>query len=613
MAKPKSKQQKVDPKLANIWAAWEILGNHPLFFPLVYRPCGLPMPSHPIPKDGWAIVYENGWIENNDQRLAEPEEWVYVIAHCLLHMGFGHFNLPDGGKYKNESMKNRMAWHAACDVFVTRFLADLKLGQAPETHRHLPHLPAYPEERYYQRFLTEGIPEELRGFGTAGLDHPDMIFGLSKDGKAIDSRELGIEWIRLLGRGLTDAVSAAVNVAGGAQVSLSEEHDTRTLAQQARTWFVNSYPLLGSLAAAFKIIEDPLLCVRMQISVAAIDDELQEIYINRAAGMDMQETRFVMAHEMLHAGLRHRARCQGRNPYLWNVACDYVINGWLVEMGLGALPQFGGLYDAELKGLSAESVYDRIVIDLRRYRKLATLRGIGLGDMLESRAGKGELNGETLDDFYRRCLAQGLVYHQNAGRGDIPGGLVEEIQALGQPVIAWDVALARWFDDHFPPLEKIRTYARPSRRQMATPKIPRPSYKNLPGDAARTFGVILDTSGSMDRQLLAKALGAISSYSLARDVPFVRVVFCDAAAYDQGYLAPEDIAGRVKVKGRGGTVLQPGVDLLEHAEDFPKDGPLLVITDGWCDRVHLHREHAFLVPEGGHLPFIPRGEVFYIL
>jgi hypothetical protein len=112
--------------------------------------------------------------------------------------------------------------------------------------------------------------------------------------------------------------------------------------------------------------------------------------------------------------------------------------------------------------------------------------------------------------------------------------------------------------------------------------------------------------------LLAKALGAISNYSLARDVPFVRVVFCDAAPYDQGYLSPEEIAGRVQVKGRGGTVLQPGIDLLERAEDFPKDGPLLIITDGWCDRLHIRREHAFLMPEGARLPFVVRGDVFWI-
>jgi predicted metal-dependent peptidase len=114
----------------------------------------------------------------------------------------------------------------------------------------------------------------------------------------------------------------------------------------------------------------------------------------------------------------------------------------------------------------------------------------------------------------------------------------------------------------------------------------------------------------MDRSLLAKALGAIASYSISRDVPLVRVVFCDAVEYDQGYMPPEAIADRVKVRGRGGTILQPGIDLLEKAEDFPKDGPILIITDGYCDSLRIHREHAFLVPKGNHLPFVPKGKVF---
>ena len=40
----------------------------------------------------------------------------------------------------------------------------------------------------------------------------------------------------------------------------------------------------------------------------------------------------------------------------------------------------------------------------------------------------------------------------------------------------------------------------------------------------------------------------------------------------------EDIAGRVRVQGRGGTVLQPAVTLLHNAKDFPKDGPILIIS-----------------------------------
>lgn len=193
-----------------------------------------------------------------------------------------------------------------------------------------------------------------------------------------------------------------------------------------------------------------------------------------------------------------------------------------------------------------------------------------------------------------------------------PEGLVEEIRALSQPPIAWDVELAKWFDEYFSPLEKKRSYARQSRRQSSTPDIPRPSWVNNESvENGRTFGVLLDTSGSMDRVLLAKALGTTASYSISRDVYAVRVVFCDAAAYDQGYLRSEDIAENVKVKGRGGTVLQPGIDLLDNAEDFPKDAPILIITDGYCDHVMVRsREHAYLIPRGRSLPFVAKGKVF---
>jgi predicted metal-dependent peptidase len=204
-----------------------------------------------------------------------------------------------------------------------------------------------------------------------------------------------------------------------------------------------------------------------------------------------------------------------------------------------------------------------------------------------------------------------LSFHEGEGRGLLPAGLVEEIRALAQPPIPWDVDLARWFSERFPVLEPVRSYARLSRRQSATPDIPRPRLIRPEVDAlSRTFGVVLDTSGSMDRMLLAKALGAIASYSMAREVPAARVIFCDAVAYDEGYLAPESIAGRVRVRGRGGTILQPGIDLLERAEDFPKDGPILVITDGFCDTLRIRRDHAFLIPKGRSLPFPAHGPVF---
>ncbi len=108
------------------------------------------------------------------------------------------------------------------------------------------------------------------------------------------------------------------------------------------------------------------------------------------------------------------------------------------------------------------------------------------------------------------------------------------------------MALAQWFDERFPPLVEHRTYARLSRRQSSTPDIPRAHWTVEELDR-RTFGVVLDTSGSMDRYLLGKALGAIASYGAARDVSVARLVFCDAQAYDEGYVPIEEIATRVRV------------------------------------------------------------------
>ena len=55
---------------------------------------------------------------------------------------------------------------------------------------------------------------------------------------------------------------------------------------------MSSYPLFGALAADFTIIEDPLICTRMDISVAAIAVETKEIYLNTAMGMTDEEMRF---------------------------------------------------------------------------------------------------------------------------------------------------------------------------------------------------------------------------------------------------------------------------------------------------------------------------------
>lgn len=41
------------------------------------------------------------------------------------------------------------------------------------------------------------------------------------------------------------------------------------------------------------------------------------------------------------------------------------------------------------------------------------------------------------------------------------------------------------------------------------------------------------------------------------------------------------------------------MDLLENAKDFPKDGPILLITDGQIEeRIEIQRKHASLLSQG---------------
>jgi len=586
-----SKKAQVDIATQNFQAGYKIVESHPLFQPLLYKANVWRESRHEYPENGFAMVTEGGRILCNPKRRAEPGQWARVIAHCLIHLGMGHFR----------NKENPVDWNIACDCVTEKFLTDLRFG-TPLYDYELPS-GISDEERMYSQVAENRA--KYSGYGTAG-NTQDMSF--SKDEKWSRYRNQP-SWAKLFAEGLSTAIRNAVSVASGDYENLAGAGYKKNAVNRAKQWFISSYPLLGAIAAHFKLIEDIQICQRMAITVAAISPYMSELYINPLRNLTEYENRFVMAHEFLHVALRHSTRQEWRDAFLWNVACDFVINGWLTEMGVGERPD-GSLYDEQFKGLNAESIYDRIVTDMRTYRKLATMRGVGLGDIIgDSRKQSADVD---LDDFYRRSLMQGLEYHTEQERGYLPAGLVEEIRALGHPPIPWDVELARWFDEQFTPIEKKRSYARSSRRQSSTPDIPRPSW--ILSQAAldgRTFGVILDTSGSMDRALLATALGAIASYSYSRDVYAARVIFCDAQAHDAGFMKPEDIAGTVKVRGRGGTVLQPGVDMLTQTEDFPKDSPILIITDGECDKVILYgREHAFLIPQGARLPFVAKGKVF---
>ncbi len=552
--------------------------------------------------DGWAVVQATGRIRVNGRRRGSPEEWTHVIAHTLLHLGLGHLR-PHG---------HPREWAAAADAEVERMLDTLGLGRRPECISGSPFAGGGQEiAAMAARAARDGIPPDWLKLGTDG-PRPDLLL---PDAPVTRAQQRGADWTALLAMGVRDAVAASIRVAGKRQSTLSGAPPIMGPIEEAWAWFLASYPLLGSVCAAFRLEVDREACGRLDIGVAAIDCGAGVVFANPAAGLDAMEWRFVMAHEMLHAALRHDARQAQRDALLWNYACDFAINLWLLDMGIGRVPERGLLLDEGLRGLSAETIYDRIATDRRRYRRLATLRGTGLGDVLRpGESGRDAPWGATsLDDVVRGALRRGLDLHAAQGRGLLPGGLVEEIEAVLHPPPPWDVQLVRWADAVIPDPEPRRSYARASRRQGGTPDIPRPGLMALPEvEEDRTFAVLLDTSASMSRRLLARALGAAAQLALGKQVRALRLIYCDAAPVDAGWVVPEELMGRVEVRGRGGTLLQDGVDLLGRL-GLPDDMPLLLITDGLCDPLRVARPHAYLVPAGMGLPFKPDGPVFRML
>lgn len=483
--------------------------------------------SCPMSKNDWGYVTSTGHIFLNPRKDGTIGEWTCVLAHLMLHLGLGHLR---------EDRIHDPVWQQACDIAVTRFLLDSKIGTPPMDVSGILNTATADEEKLYHRLLVE--PDKRLGSNLSLMSHgrPDMAWdGVSR------FRDFEAAFADSLRRSLRDSIQLA---GGVTKAERKARKNNSTDYHSAKEWFVSSYPLLGAVAAGFQLVDDLAVVQRMRVPIAAVNARLQELYVNPGCRLSFEEWKFVLAHEFLHAALRHDVRREGRDPILWNVACDYIINGWLVEMGVGQMPE-GLLYDLHFKGMSAESVYDKLCENIRYYLSLDPK------DIIYSSDNDWQTqNGAEIDSFYRSAIQRGLDYHQQHNRGTLPGNFVEEVRAIQQPPIPWDVQLARWFDEQFQPLEPRRTYARLSRRQSATPDIPRPAWF-LPEEQAeqRIFGVLLDTSGSMERGLLAAALGSIASYAESRDVHHVRVIFCDAVAYDQGIMAPDEIAGTVKVRG----------------------------------------------------------------
>lgn len=116
---------------------------------------------------------------------------------------------------------------------------------------------------------------------------------------------------------------------------------------------IGNEPFFGSLALRMKWEADDL-CPTM-----ATDGEVVIYSPQFVLGKTMDEVKAVAIHEVMHVALLHPLRLGDRDPFIANMAMDYVINIAIADAGY-KLPS-GALLDYQYRGMAWEQVYDILI------------------------------------------------------------------------------------------------------------------------------------------------------------------------------------------------------------------------------------------------------------
>lgn len=278
----------------------------------------------------------------------------------------------------------------------------------------------------------------------------------------------------------------------------------------------------------------------------------------------------LLLHELLHAALGHCWRRGVRDPQVWNIAADIVINGMILEDASAALPK-GGMRDLRLEKFGTEEVYELL------QRDFAKLPPLTMADLLAAPPGEEPNDGETgLDAMHRTALAghwrhalEQAAALARQQRGDMPASIRREIEALDPARLDWRAVLWRYL------VQTPCDFTGFDRRHLG-----RGLYlEQLEGESVRVF-VCVDTSGSVNHAQMRSFLGEVAGVLRAYPHLVAQLWYADAKAHGPYLLRPGDELP-VPVGG-GGTNFCPFFDAVaeaRHAE--PGDRALAIyLTDG---------------------------------
>jgi predicted metal-dependent peptidase len=305
--------------------------------------------------------------------------------------------------------------------------------------------------------------------------------------------------------------------------------------------------------------------------------------------LNEEELKFIVAHELMHLMMDHHGRRDTRDPLLWNIVTDMLINHALREARVGE-PFKAGIFaeTAEQANKTSEELYDDMIQDIKEQAKARAKAsgegnggepmptgGCGISDPdLDDYATEGESvehlpkNDQTARREWNSTAAAAASMAAGTSAGKHLVGLLNPPPAK----VKWQNLLrscsARALAAHG---RDDTTWQRTSRRS--------PPGFILPGTKTRrvNIAVVVDTSGSVSDADLAQCLAEIYVIAgIQSNIKWFLAVH-DAEVFSKGWVNGRPDAARFG--GRGGTAFTPAYDAVR--DTGAKFDVMIHFTDGY--------------------------------
>ena len=385
----------------------------------------------------------------------------------------------------------------------------------------------------------------------------------------------------------------------------------------ARVGLLLRHPFFGNMATRLKVQHCDDWC-----PTAATDGKHLFYNTQFFNALSNKEIEFVIAHEILHCVFDHIIRREDRDPMIYNIACDYIVNNTLVRDKIGEPVKMIQIFqDWKYDGWQSEAVYDDIYKKAEENGKKFLEQ---MGELLDEhidwetkpskpKAGKGggkesdqrpSYTKEEMKKIRDQIKENMISSAQSAGAGNIPAEVERMIKELTEPKMNWREILRQQIQAT---IRNDYTFSRPSRKGWHTGVV-------LPGmnfDQQIDCAICFDMSGSIGDDQAVNFLSEVKGIMDEFKEYNLKLWCFDTAVYNEKDYSSSDGEDFSEYKpiGGGGTEFMCNWEYMKEHDIQPKK--LIMFTDGYpfgswgdpdyCDTVfviHGHHDRSLKAPFG---------------